>query len=463
MLLSFGQKYSYGVGHVLNDLCASMWFTYILIFYNKVLLFSEALSGAILLVGQIADGIATPFIGYFSDRGSDGSMCNYGRRKAWHLFGSICVVLSFPFIFSPCIGCAYSHQWAQMIYYSGFVVIFQFGWAAVQIAHLALVSELTPDEHERTSLIATRYSFTVISNIIVYVIMWIVLSAAGGDYNAAIVPADMSKFQIVTYSVVALGIVMTVIFHLGVDEKRQESLLEQTPEERQVVPTRVKPYQLFLDIKIYHVSMIYMTTRLFANLSQTIFPLYLHDDLKLGGENLATLPLVYYVSSFFITWVIKKMNKRLGRNIAFIIGAAIGVGVSIWVRFGEGEIYKTYLIYVVSALFGISSSIMLVTSLGITADLIGVDNNNGAFIYGMMSLFDKVSNGGAVMAIQYWKCFPTCEQHYRDSLSYYCGVSSLVGILSVFFLAFCCRQPSPEETHIDAIAEPQDVSVPENA
>jgi hypothetical protein len=26
----------YGVGHVLNDLCASMWFTYLLLFYHKV-------------------------------------------------------------------------------------------------------------------------------------------------------------------------------------------------------------------------------------------------------------------------------------------------------------------------------------------------------------------------------------------------------------------------------------------
>ena len=26
----------YGLGHVLNDLCASMWFTYLLLFYHKV-------------------------------------------------------------------------------------------------------------------------------------------------------------------------------------------------------------------------------------------------------------------------------------------------------------------------------------------------------------------------------------------------------------------------------------------
>ena len=36
---------------------------------------------------------------------------------------------------------------------------------------------------------------------------------------------------------------------------------------------------------------------------------------------------------------------------------------------------------------------MLITSLSITADLIGQDKECSAFIYGAMSLLDKVSNG----------------------------------------------------------------------
>lgn len=65
-------------------------------------------------------------------------------------------MLAFPFIFSPCVGCENTHQWAQLVYYAAFVVIFQFGWAAVQISHLSLVPELTPTDHERTQLIAIR-------------------------------------------------------------------------------------------------------------------------------------------------------------------------------------------------------------------------------------------------------------------------------------------------------------------
>jgi hypothetical protein len=70
--------------------------------------------------------------------------------------GTVCVLGSFPFIFSPCLYCEGSHQLAQLVYYSAFVIIFQFGWAAVQISHLSMIPDLTPSEHERTELTAIR-------------------------------------------------------------------------------------------------------------------------------------------------------------------------------------------------------------------------------------------------------------------------------------------------------------------
>lgn len=43
----------YGIGHVLNDVCASMWFTYLLVYFHLVLGFSSAEAGVVLLVGQV--------------------------------------------------------------------------------------------------------------------------------------------------------------------------------------------------------------------------------------------------------------------------------------------------------------------------------------------------------------------------------------------------------------------------
>ncbi|XP_035772361.1 major facilitator superfamily domain-containing protein 12-like [Neolamprologus brichardi] len=79
------KRLSYAVGHFLNDLCASMWFTYLLVFYHSVLGFQNTSAGVLLLVGQVADGICTPLIGYESDRNP--GCRNYGKRKTWHLVG----------------------------------------------------------------------------------------------------------------------------------------------------------------------------------------------------------------------------------------------------------------------------------------------------------------------------------------------------------------------------------------
>lgn len=152
--ISWRTRLSYGVGHVLNDLTASMWFTYLLVYLHKVIGFSSINSGVLMLIGQVADAIATPLVGIESDRTAGSSF--YGRRKIWHLVGVISVIVSFPFIFNLCITCENSAHWAQFIYYSPFIVVFQFGWASTQISHLSMIPEIANNESEKCGLNALR-------------------------------------------------------------------------------------------------------------------------------------------------------------------------------------------------------------------------------------------------------------------------------------------------------------------
>ena len=93
-----------------------------------------------------------------------------GRRKSWHLIGFLCVFLSFPFIFSLCIECSDAHQYAQIVYFGSFMIIFQFGWASTQISHLAMIPDLAKIPSDRTELTAIRYTMTNLSTIFVYLI-----------------------------------------------------------------------------------------------------------------------------------------------------------------------------------------------------------------------------------------------------------------------------------------------------
>ena len=151
--LTWRTRICYGVGHILNDLCASMWFTYLLVYLHKVVEFSNVAAGTLMLIGQVADALATPFVGVESDKTGD---CKYGRRKVWHLVGVLCVAGSFPFVFNLCINCEGASAWALFVYYVPFIVIFQFGWASTQISHLSLIPELTDSENEKVTLNAIR-------------------------------------------------------------------------------------------------------------------------------------------------------------------------------------------------------------------------------------------------------------------------------------------------------------------
>lgn len=48
------QIIGYGVGHFYNDLCASMWFTYLLLFLEKVVNMKSSVAGLIMLIGQVS-------------------------------------------------------------------------------------------------------------------------------------------------------------------------------------------------------------------------------------------------------------------------------------------------------------------------------------------------------------------------------------------------------------------------
>jgi len=436
-------KVGFALGHVMNDMCASMWFTYLLLYFHEVLKFDNIYAGTILLIGQLADGFSTVFVGVFSDKGDNFWLCNrFGQRKAWHLIGCVCVVFSFPFIFTSFVAIHNSHQYAQLFYYSMFVVIFQFGWAATQISHLASIPDLAENQNERTGLTAWRSGMTVLANVLVYIIAWVILNRSD---NEMVCPDDAYAFRNLMLVCISVGIAATIGYHLLVKFPSAPSPLNSSSEEQPESPSRLVRQlstaflsigSWFKEFQLYQIGVIYMTTRLFVNLSQAYIPLYIQVTLQLNSNYVATVPLAIFVSGFVTSFAMKPLNRKLGRKITFILGGILGMVGCIWIKFAHphDENIKIY-VYCASVFIGIGGSTMLITSLSLTAEFIGTDTSSSAFIYGLMSLTDKVSNGLAVVVIQHF--IPTeidtcilCRNYYRDVIMYACGGASLIGIFA---------------------------------
>ncbi|XP_035510009.1 major facilitator superfamily domain-containing protein 12 [Morone saxatilis] len=436
------RRICYAAGHFLNDLCASMWFTYLLVYLHSVLGFQSTYAGALLLIGQIADGVCTPLIGYESDRLP-------GKRKNWHLLGTVCVLVSFPFIFNPCLACKdTTPPWAQLFYFSPFIIIFQFGWAATQISHLSLIPELASSDSDKVELTAYRYAFTVVANITVYTVAWLLFHfQAQHNVDPSITDnlglVDVPLFRTLALIMLGTGAVFSLLFHVGTKEGasasgRDDQLITPSSSQETLSHTVFQWKHWLKEPSFYQMAFLYMCTRLIVNLSQTYISVYLTDSLMLPKNFIAIIPLVMYVSGFVCSLAMKPISKFIGISITYLIGLLLVFGFAVWVFMDENM--GAEVIYGAAVLLGAGSATILVMSLSMTATLIGEQTQSGAFVYGSMSFTDKVANGVGVILIQSIRpcsteaCCPDCIWFYRDVMVTVTGgiaVAAALGLVTI--------------------------------
>lgn len=179
------EKLGFALGHVYNDLCAGIWFSYTLVYLKSVIRMSGPEAGAMMMVGQVGDAISTGIIGVLSD------YC--GTKRKWHIFGTFLVLISFPLIFTICPFC--SVNWWRLFYFSTVILVFQCGWPVVQVSSLAMIPEMSKTQRDRSELTAMRYSGSICSTIVVYLVVWVVLHLQSVDENE-IGPQNWKTFRV---------------------------------------------------------------------------------------------------------------------------------------------------------------------------------------------------------------------------------------------------------------------------
>ncbi|KNC48186.1 glycoside-Pentoside-Hexuronide :Cation Symporter family [Thecamonas trahens ATCC 50062] len=383
---------AYSVGHVLNDLTAAVWFSYLIVYFQKVREMSASHAGILLFVGQGVDAAMTPTVGVLSDKFTS---LPYGQRKSWHLFGTLCVALSFPFILGsdfPFV--KHFSTNGQLGYFSVFIAIFQIGWASTQVAHLSLIPELTSSSRERDFLNSARYAFTIVASVAVFGLAFGLLQAsAGRDVG----PSDLWHFALLSYLVVATGLVAATYFHVGVAEPSHEEKQKACGKSESC--KRVTWSDWFKRALFYQIGGVYMCARLVVNISQVYLPLFLLDTLQMDKTNIAVAPLTVFIAGLLTTSLQKVVNNAIGRRMTLLLGILVVLGTCVGAHFIDKS--SPYLVYGVVIGLGVGGTTMLVTALAMEADLIGDDVEGSAFVYGALSFLDKLSNGIAVLVIQF--------------------------------------------------------------
>jgi MFS family permease len=88
-------------------------------------------------------------------------------------------------------------------------------------------------------------------------------------------------------------------------------------------------------------------------------------------ENLATVPLASFVASFISSNFFKQADQFIGHKTGYFLGSLISLCGCFLVAFAATPTSSVFELYVVATFFGAGSSITMISSLCITADMIG--------------------------------------------------------------------------------------------
>uniref|UniRef100_A0A8D8A2W1 Major facilitator superfamily domain-containing protein 12 n=2 Tax=Culex pipiens TaxID=7175 RepID=A0A8D8A2W1_CULPI len=480
------EKLGYGLGHVYNDLCAGVWFSYTLLFMQGALGMPAAEAGALVMLGQVGDAVATPIVGWLTDK--------YGTKRQWHAAGTFLVFLTFPMIFSVCPWCDVAPHWWEIVYFTVVILLFQFGWPIVQITHLAMIPELSRSQKDRSDLTAVRYSVSIVSNVVVYLVTWAVLRTSSDNQIGA---NDAYRFRDISLILTLVGVSMSVLFNFSLSfsgyEHRRHAALQHNviksgpgsgagrreqprdPEKQALlqaeqtggtsqqtvanggtvkladdeVVLRKPKKNFFKSPLLYQNALLYVFSRLFMTTSLVYMPLWLDERTfqpdpvqnNASVEHLATIPLMSFLSSFVSSVILKYANRYVGNSLVYFVGSTVSLGVCSWIALSTSDgSYTTFELLVIASLFGAGSSITMISSLCITADMIGKHADQGGFIYSAVTFADKLITGVVVVIIESMKCKnrADCPDYYRSVLAYACGTAAGLGCLTLATLV-CTR------------------------
>lgn len=442
-------RIGYACGHAQNDLCAAMYFSYLLVYLEGTGL-SPVHAGVVLIAGQFVDGMATPLVGSLSDRLSCFKPgCCFGlsgRRKAWYIAGMLLVTCTFWVLFTPYCPTATTTLLLipPVVYYSAANCLFQIGWASVQVSHMAMVPELTPLLSERTFLNSIRFVVTVGTSITVYALVWMFSAADGNTANdsetgdvimqqESIEHELMRTLQVISIIVLVVGALLGILFIFLVKETERSAATagpnvgkRRAPITRSssVVKGSITADLIWLEnlesespqtIRgwlrtpgFLGVAANYSLTRLCVNALQIYLPFFVLYTMPSSKAAVATVPLVACVGMCASSALAPKMGALVTDAAQLYSVASVFIVVGAVVLFSAPIESGEFWVFLASGLLGIGSAQLMVTSQTQVCELVG-SNPNGGVVFGFNSFLDKVSTGVVIYAIQ------QCAQKTTDA------------------------------------------------
>lgn len=394
---------AYSVGHIYNDLTASIWFSYLLYYLTDILGLSKSIAALVMFSGQLFDGLATPLVGCLSDRFNT----PFGKRTPWYIGGTFIVTICFCLIFvrPPWDKDNEADRWKVILYYITLPSLFNVGWAAVQISHMSLLPSISINKKHKDKLVRWRTGCTFLAQLMALIFSFFCFYYVKDKYTQYTVLA-------VLCTTVGMCFTMFFIFYsreqdLGKHISQYYKEVRDKLQERKIIDygTFAREQEevtvsFWLKKLIFWKNLlIYMLVRLSINITNSMLPYYLEYILGIKKTEFGGTPVEFsllylimtvgcLVNSIFIQEKFERFNSRIIMMLSswvFVLGGCLPIMML------DGSNYQS--MYVFGFIFGIGFSMALSTASSLINDVVGSKGEKGAFVFGFYSFTDKLSSG----------------------------------------------------------------------
>lgn len=208
--------------------------------------------------------------------------------------------------------------------------------------------------------------------------------------------------QDISLIIALIGAVATVIFQI--------SLTFGDYSVRQQQPVRIEsdvetmPYiniqrKNFLKIpEMYQNTLLYVYSRVLITIASVYIPLWLNEHT--GVELVAIVPMISYIVSFVSSLPMDKTIRCFGHKVTYLSGVLIFIVGCILVEISSNFESPRVIFFATACLFGAGSSITMICSLCLIADMIADHTEQSGYVYAVVTTADKLIAGILIMAIQ---------------------------------------------------------------
>ncbi len=378
--LSFGVKFSYGLGDFYGGASASIIGLFFLFFLTNVVGISPLVAGSIVLFGRAVDAVTDPLMGAISDH----TRSKWGRRVAWFFFGILPVGLSYVLMW---VVPPFSRG-LQVVYYFFAYAFFSCAFTMVMVPYGALPQDLTADSNERTVLVSFRMAFSVLGGLLSAVVPDLMIKRAA-NLNTG--------YFIMGLSFAVLFMLIWLVMFLSLRNKVQAEMPATTASLGESVKYCVGNKSFLLLCAIYLLSFIP------NDIMSSNFKYFINDVLFMGDKFALTMGALMICA---VAEPAACMSQRAARSAsARRLSTAPRFGTAaLLLLFLLGPDSSTFRLVAIAVVIGIGTGVAYAIPWSMLPDVTDLDEAYTGYrqegIYaGMMTFIRKLSSGLAIFLV----------------------------------------------------------------